>query len=119
MENTNRIDPQEVLVAFKTTSFQPLEGEYFNYLVDDVSCACGMGALYALRHSLTPSLSSKVLTLNTDVEKYMVERYGDDYKCGFAIGFDGIPLEETSPRKTEGYEDGHLTRKLCVQAGIL
>lgn len=115
----NRIKPEEVVEAFKSTGLTPERGNYFSH-----GCACGLGAVYAAKHITL----NKVYNADDDliISHDLDDEYGISYRIGFVNGFDGSPhvfdVQQFSRQKyveeeyRAGYEDGKAAYELSIQS---
>lgn len=107
-----RITPTEVLTAYDKTSLKPQQGNYF---INDFSCACGLGAVFA--YSRPNYKQVDYYNENCDVTEVVDTVYGEDYRAGFVHGFDDCNYsylsyayqDLDSPKRAryiDGLEDG-------------
>lgn len=111
-----RITVEEVKAAFEKTKLKPKQGFYFQRETSaDTSpkCACGMGVLYLAQTEMDFDEAAQLDDEGSDINLYFTERYGADYRVGFAHGFDSGHRHSSlahSPEYQQGYEDGDAAR---------
>jgi len=112
-----RITVEQVVKAFEQTGLTPKQGDYFEIDGEKVTCACGMGAVYAVENNIESIKPNSIDALK--INHYFAKRYGGDYRFGFARGFDDLSSfsKEVANEKEflAGYEDGVAARKAVLK----
>lgn len=125
MAEMKRVTPDEVIEAYRATGLQPAVLDWAHFDVDGKPCGCALTALYFQKATYTENLGEKVYDLVDEIRDdeaapYLLfeEHLGLDqhYTEGFALGFDGGHLLDTSEtQKKAGYADGAETRKRILR----
>lgn len=102
MPECKRITPEEAVAAYAKTGFEPIRGEYFG---DSCKAGCGIGAYTVAFLGYRPC-GVDAANVSAAMSK---AGFSNDYRRGFACGFDGDRLPESWVKDTDtptGYADG-------------
>lgn len=103
-----RINPDQVVEAFRFTKLKPLQEEYFGD-----GCACAFGALYIMNGGTKLDASN--------VDEFADKLTGNNqYAWGFMMGFDGDKWmkDDRSEAFRMGWDDGETAWRASLQQTI-
>ena len=125
-----RIEPQEVVNAFKELGMKAKQNSYMTISYDRETswtpCACGLGGVYLQRNNLSPDEVQTLLEndyLTDDINTFFDIDYTKNYRLGFVRGFDNSSFSfhpiDTTPEYIQGYEDGKQARLQLLAEDLL
>lgn len=104
------INPNEVIEAYCELKLKPLKGAYFMLNNNRCHKVCPITVLY-LKHLKDVFGVGKTKDVLMGIQR-TVEGDGDEYICGFIIGFDeNIQDNRWGKKYKKGYRDGKETLK--------
>jgi hypothetical protein len=110
-----RITPEEVKAAYEQRPLKPRRRCYWNPLGDGVVEACGAGAV---------AVADGCCAGPTQIDAWLAQTFGSDYRYGFVNGFDGespesflrlCPTAAPTVRGKQGYLDGKAAAAAVFQ----
>ena len=114
-KRVKRIRPEQVVEAFKQTGLSLGRGQFFS---DDRACACGLGALYAMKNGSVPEDDNAL-----EIVDWVDQTYSMHYRLGFINGFDDSPdlsdrlsITYGNDHYRTGYRDGQAAYTASVQS---
>lgn len=101
---TKRITPEMVKRAYQKTGLQPIRGCITNR--PERPCCCGIGVLAAVRG------------IDHIEERYAFadRMFGNSYRHGFVMGFDGGDYDSDDVDSRQRYRDGFNDGRKCATA---
>lgn len=113
----NRITPDMVVDAYKTSKLIPVYGEWGTYTANhEDACGCAITALGACKVGFDTIMQNIITEDGCANFNYLSNLLGYDqeYLSGFIYGFDVCPVNDENAKFMAGVEDGHSARQAVI-----